>query len=157
MEYEVVKNITLEHLARIQKEQQRSFNKDSVRIVKVDGKEIGFYVFFFICGRLTLEYYLFREYQHLGYGKKFVEIVTEAAGLEYSNHSTLYLLIYNNNIASMNVALANGYSTSCSDFEFYEIVSSETPDYYIYAKANKHYKDEDKQKIKNKIPESKIG
>lgn len=150
MNYECIKELTSIQLKKMEKEQCRKFLPDKTRIVTLDGKEIGFYAIFFICGRLTLEYYLFEAYQHKGMGAGFVQAVTDFVGQEYPEFSTIYLLIYHNNIGSLCVAQKNGYSTGCVDYEFSEIVSAESPEYYLYGKNNVYYKNDAKRLVKAK-------
>lgn len=137
--YESIKNLSQEQLDKIAKEQNKYFAKDTVRIVRINGIDIGFYHLFFIAGRLTLEYYLFKENQNKGLGTEFVRIVTELAGLEYANYDTLYLLILPENIASLKVAQRNGYTTNCNDWEFREMINEEMYNYHLYLKPNAFY------------------
>ncbi len=140
MEYEVIRDITEEQYTRIKEEQHRLFNKDNICIVRANGIDIGFAVSFFICGRLTIEYYLFNEFQHKGYGILFVNIVTDYISSLNPTFDVIYLLIYHTNIPSIKVALQNGYVSNCADWEFNDIIYDEMPEYYIYSKSNPYYK-----------------
>lgn len=147
MEYEVIRKVSIEQLERINKEYNRSFDSENLMIVKANGVEIGFGTVFFICGRLTLEYYLFKEFQHQGYGSMFVSILSDAIGEKYLLYSSLYLTIHKDNMPSMNVALRCGYSLDSSDWDFRCMIHDEMPDYYLYSKSNKYYKERKLKKV----------
>lgn len=155
MEYEVIKNITDEQLAKIKKERNQSFSREKVCIVRVNGIEIGFAVTIFICGRLTIEYYLFAEYQHKGYGSQFVSIITDWISSENPSYDTVYLLIYRKNIPSMKVALKSGYIMNCEDWDFKDMIHDEMPEHYVYSKPNSYYKN-NHYKLE-KVPKYKGG
>lgn len=151
MEYEVIREITDEQLERINKEFKRIFNPKYTMIVRAQGVEIGFCVVFFICGRLTVEYYLFREHQHKGYGGTFVSIVSDAIGSDYPDYDTLYLLIHKTNVPSMKVAQKSGYKMECYDWDFRSMICDEMPDQYLFSKGNPYYKRHIKAKTNKTI------
>lgn len=149
MEYEVISKVNEEQLEKIKNEYNRIFNPESLMIIKADGQEIGFGSVLFICGRLTLEYYLFRDYQHQGYGPMFVNILTDAVGEKYSLYDSLYLAIHMDNKPSSKVATKCGYKLDNYDWEFRTILDDDMPGYYLYSKKNKYYKE---RKLKKTIP-----
>lgn len=147
MEYEVVNNISKENLERIKSEYNRSFNPENLLIIKANGQEIGFGSVLFICGHLTLEYYLFRDFQHQGYGPMFVSILTDAVGEKYPLYESLYLAIHMDNKSSAKVATKCGYTLDNYDWEFKLMLDDDMPGYYLYSKKNKYYKERKLKKI----------
>lgn len=140
MEYEVIKEITEEQYERIKSEFGRPFRKEFIRMVYANGKEIGFCTTFFIDGKLTIEYYLFKEYQHQGFGNSLVYLASDSIGGEYPEYNSLYLLIHRDNIASLSVAKKNGYELASDDYDFMWMIEENMPGYYLYSKENSYYK-----------------
>lgn len=152
MEYEVIKDITDEQYKRILKEFGRSFNRDLIHVVYANGKEIGFFTTYFIDNKLTIEYYLFKEYLHLGFGETLVSLASDTIGSEYPDCHRLYLLIYKENVPSQKVAKKNGYRLASDDYEFMMMIDENMPEYYTYSKENVYYN----KKVKRKIKKSEI-
>ncbi len=147
MEYEVIRSVNKEQLKRIQDEFNRFYNPDNLMLVKANGIEIGFGVVFFICGHLTIEYYLFKEFQHQGYGLMFVNVLSDSISDKYSLYDSLYLLIHKDNLSSIKVAQKCGYTIDSNDWEFRCMISDDMPEYYLYSKNNEYYKERKLKKI----------
>lgn len=121
------------------------FNHNKSRIVVVNNMPIGFYTTYNILGKLTLEYNLFKNNRNKNIGMAFVNIVTELAGRENEDYSTINLLIKYNNDKSIKVAEQNGYHLS-SDMEFSETINEEMSGYVVLEKTNEFYKESAKEK-----------
>ena len=141
MEYEIIRDLSEEQIEKIKKEYRRSFNFENTIAFKVNGVYVGFGVAYFISGRLTVEYYLFHEFQNQGYGSALVSIVSDAIGSDYPLYDSLYLLIYKENVPSMKVALKSGYKMECLDWEFRNMIEDDMPEYYVLSKKNSYYKE----------------
>lgn len=126
-----------------------SFNYNKSKIVVIGNNPIGFYTTHSIFGRLTLEYNLFKYKRNQGLGGTFVNIVTELVGKECPEYDKIYLLISSKNKKSEKVAKKNNYDLS-NDYEFWNLINEEMPEYSVYEKNNEFSKKNCKRRLLNK-------
>lgn len=117
-----------------------------LKIVSLNGINVGFYMIQLLSNKLILKYNLYKNYNVEKYQHDIVDVITNLVCTEFSEYENIYLWVNVNDIRKIMAIQKCGYK-ACLDNELYE-KSDKKDNYILFSKNNLMYdlKTREKQK-----------
>lgn len=108
-----------------------------LKIVSLNGINVGFYMTQLLSNKLILKYNLYKNYNVEKYQHDIVDVITNLVSTEFSGYENIYLWVNVNDIRRIMSIQKCGYK-ACLDNELYE-KSDKEDNYILFSKNNLMY------------------